>query len=368
MGVLSTPAAEWSWKEMLGFFRALGGVAENLEFRAAPAGGLFPVDESQPVLLRVPPALLFSVNDIAFEDNKMRLRDTANVGEAERLFFEKYQTAFSWGGTAGAESRAFVAALDRLPSEIGDLLASDFGFEFLLEGEPELRARSHFLASRTIGTAEAEILAPILDLADHDTTGFACEYVQGLQIAGHASGEIFRSHGVHDALSGFMNWGTAFAQPGAFSLPLRAEWNSREMLIGRDLKRSMMHGKAWVPEMRVDANRVKLSYLMIGHRRLPRLSRGIFRALMREAELSNPNELFDQILYFNWSKILQLLALLEPYEGEQIETLRRTARYQLEAISHCVGSREVEQDQLQAEQSAPADAAPAEQVWQISIQ
>jgi hypothetical protein len=57
--------------------------------------------------------------------------------------------------------------------------------------------------------------------------------------------------------------------------------------------------------------------------------------------VQNPDEVFDFILRFNALKFLELLELLEPHDGELVVTLRRVARYQLEAMAHCIGSREV---------------------------
>ena len=91
---------------------------------------------------------------------------------------------------------------------------------------------------------------------------------------------------------------------------------------------------------------------------------------MREAGATDPDDLFDRILSFNWQKFLNLLAVLEPHEGDMVSTLARTARYQLEAMSHCIGSRELEVDaQLAADGDSSAAAAVAgNELWQISIQ
>jgi hypothetical protein len=84
-----------------------------------------------------------------------------------------------------------------------------------------------------------------------------------------------------------------------------------------------------------------LSYLTIGSSRNPRLSRGIFRTLMREAGIENPDEGFDEVLCYNRRGFLGLLAALEPHEAPMITNLRRMARYQLAAMTHCVGAREL---------------------------
>ena len=84
-----------------------------------------------------------------------------------------------------------------------------------------------------------------------------------------------------------------------------------------------------------------LSYLMIGNPKFPRLSRGIFRTLMKQAGAPNLDEVFDFILHFNRTRFLGLLAALEPLGGEMAVTLRKMARLQLERMSHCIGTRDL---------------------------
>jgi hypothetical protein len=43
-------------------------------------------------------------------------------------------------------------------------------------------------------------------------------------------------------------------------------------------------------------------------------------------------------------RFLRLLEALEPYEGGMIATLRKTARYQLEATSYHIGTGELPKD------------------------
>ena len=94
---------------------------------------------------------------------------------------------------------------------------------------------------------------------------------------------------------------------------------------------------------------------MIGHRGMPQQPRGIFRAAVAGAQIYKADEVFDIILQFNWASFLNLLTMLEPHEGDAVVTLRTVVRYQLEAISHCIGSLEIE-------------APPAkEEVWSLSI-
>jgi hypothetical protein len=339
----ATRDAEWTWGDMLKSFRALGGIAENIELGEGPRGrGLFARDETKPVLLRVPESLLFQVKDLEFEDDRLRLKSATDAGDRERAFFERYQRAFSWGAGGRTESAEFVAALDGLPAEVRDILTADFGLRDLLEGDPAGRAQMRFLDSRVIKKAgsESEYLMPLVELANHDAEGLSFDFRRDLQILGKVSGEILVNYGVHDSLSIFQAFGFATRQPNAFSLPSRLALSPREIFVRKNTSLVPQRGMCPVPQLHFDATRVELSHLMIGHSKFPRLSRGIFRMLMKEAGVPDPDEVFDQILHLNWTRWLRLLAALAPHEGEMIVLLRRVAHYQLETMSHCVGSRD----------------------------
>jgi len=343
-----------TWDEMLNFFRALGGVCENIV--PGPLGrGLFAKDPEQPVLLKVPPVLLFNVDDIEFVDGCLRLKPLANVMDAHRTFFDRYQNAFSWGGGGFVECAGFVVALDGLAPDVRNLLAANFGMGALFEGDPVERAQKLFLGFRTIQNGDRTFLAPLIELARQSATGLPLDFAHGLQIEGSRNGEVLVSHGVYDSLSKFRPFGSEGREPGAFSLPVKVAAGVPEVTIGRDFARSMKRGTDWVPVLERGEGSIELSYLMIGHAKIPRLSRGIFRTLAREGGVSDPDDIFDRILNFNWNRFLQLLAVLEPHEGEMITVLRKMARYQLEAMAHCIGSRDVE-------------SSPPAQVWEISFE
>jgi hypothetical protein len=81
----------------------------------------------------------------------------------------------------------------------------------------------------------------------------------------------------------------------------------------------------------------------------------MFRALMKESGMAEAeaDEGFDHIVHYNRMRFLKLLAAVESCEGEMAVTLRKMARHQLEAMSHCIGSR---------------DPKSVEQVWKLPTQ
>ncbi|HEY1615544.1 MAG TPA: hypothetical protein VGF97_17835 [Rhizomicrobium sp.] len=336
--------ADWNWSEMLDAFRSLGGVAENVvPGRGVTHRGLSPADPSQPVLLRVPQNLLFRSADVEFVGDGMRIRDSAGASEAARDFFARYESAFSWGAEGKSESLEVIRALDALPPEIRAALMEEFDFGDVLEGDFTTRCQNRFLRSRELLWANTPCIAPVIELANLDASGLACEQTEScVEIAGHVSDEVLVSCADHDAFSMFRKSGCSSREPVAFSLPMQLKLGDREIVIRRNRHEAIKRGPDRVPITISAGGKIELSYLMIGHAKFPRLSRGILRTLLREAGMQGADEAFDCILRLNTMKFIKLLRACEPHRSETISHLRRAARFQLEAMTCCIGSRELE--------------------------
>jgi hypothetical protein len=327
---------------MIGAFRALGGTADNIGLGHGTLGrGLFPLDAAKPVRLHVPENLLFAVEDVEFTDEGPRIGESTGVAKPEREFFENYEATFSWGGGGRAESAQFIAALDALPPDVRALLIADFGMGEFLEGDPGERTRKRFLKSRVVGINGKEAVMPVIELANHGTEGLLYEFDAGLKIEGKPGAEVLVRYNSRDAFGIFHAYGFASPQPQAFSVPMKTSLGAAELVIQSDIGAYTMRGNFPVPQVKIQGSNLLLSHLMIGRRGFPRLSRGIFCTLMREAGATNADEVFDNILFFNRMNFLKLLAVLETHPGEMSLTLRRMARYQLEAMAYCMGKREL---------------------------
>jgi hypothetical protein len=338
-----SPQPEWAWDEMLEAFRALGGVAENIRLGdGQTCRGLWAVNMAEPVLLRVPRNLLLAAGDIEFDGDQIRIRPLASVPEAERRFIEKYEAAFSWEADGRTKAAAWITALDGLPAEIRELLIAEFGLGDLLQGDFAERVQTQFLRSRAIPRRAGAVIAPLLELANYGVEGLRCEWGTHLQIQGYVRNEVTLRRDAEDAYSTFCRFGIAQSQPVAFSLPMKLPCETREIVIGRNPNEVVMRGQERIPKTNDDGRALALSYLSIGRKKNPRLPRGTFRSLLREAGVKSSDEAFDMVLNFNALQFIKLLTVLEAHEGEMISLLRTMARYQLEAMNHCVGSRELD--------------------------
>jgi len=324
-------------------FRSLGGTADNIVQKSGPRGrGIFPIDPSKPIRLRVPQNLLIPVSDVEFVEDRMKIKDSAIVGNPERIFFENYQEAFSWGSVGRNEAAALIEALDDLPPDVRALLSSDFTMKLRLEGGSVVeRAQRRFLDSRQIEKGAAWVVMPLMELVNHAPTGVPYDVSDGVTIEGVFPGEVLVFYMDMDTLGIFRTFGFASPERCAFSLPIQDQTGRRKILVQRRINFDSKLGSFQVPDFRMDGDTLVLSCLMIGDVKFPRLSRGIFCRVMKEAGKQDPEEAFDAILHHNRTKFLKLLEALEPYGGGLIPTLRKVVRYQLEAMSFCIGTREL---------------------------
>jgi hypothetical protein len=336
-----------TWDQMISAFRDLGGVAENVMMRTGSRGrGLFPIDASKPVKLHVPANLLIPVRDVEFRDGQLVISDESDIGGAECDFFEAYQNTFSWGDGGRSDSAEYIQGYDALPSEISELL---FG-----HGKPgttatfDERVQQMFLQSRKIarnGVSGSDrenesVLMPVIDLTNHSPGAPSFQFSEGISISGVFPEEILVRYALEDSFGIFRAYGFASPERLAFSLASRRS-EPPKLVIERRTNMNTSRGSFNIPDYRIEDDTLVLSCMMIGNMDFPRLSKGIFCDVARQAGWSDAEEEFDRIVHRNRLSFLSLLKKLEPYEGGIIPTIRKMVLYQLEAIFHCFGNREL---------------------------
>jgi hypothetical protein len=286
--------------------------------------------------------LLFRAEDIVFAEGKIGLGRSFDISDPARRFFERYANALSWGAGGESESIAFVVALDAIPANIRELLVAEFGFADLFNGNFAVRVQNRFLRSHEIPWSGKPIVAPLIELATRDASGLRCERGTNLQIQGYVRDEVLVRRTAPDAYSGFHLFGLPSPESAAYSLPVKIAFAEREIVIDRRISENTKRGSNRLPRLQTEGDRVLFSHLLLGHEKVPRLPRGIFRTLMRETGIKEDvDEVFDRIVRFNALKFIGLLQALEPYDGDMILRLKRMARFQLEAMAYSIGSREI---------------------------
>jgi hypothetical protein len=332
------------WEEMLGEFRALGGTADNVRLGEGHFGrGLFPIDESKPVRIHIPETLLVDRRHARFEGGEFRLAPDAPVGPRERVFLEEYERNFSWGVRDGSEERLLRMMRDA-PGPLQEILRTPFGMDKWLDGPPQAAGPQRFLDSRVIRYKDAVVIMPVVELSNHgQSTSYECE--DGVEIRGRFSGEILVRYEFTDPLEIFKQWGfVSEDEIFALSLPVTIGGDGGSLVIGRNVGGDALvkgEGIPFFPQVSRDGNRIEVSYLMLGHKSYPRLARGIFYKIMRQAGVPGVEELFDLVQHINRMQLYRLMALSELAAADLGVLLRKAARCQLECLSSSIGTREV---------------------------
>jgi hypothetical protein len=329
-----------AWDDLLDEFRALGGTADNIRLGQGEFGrGLFPIDPARPVVIRVPENLLVPAEQMIFPGGVPRVGLHARTGKRERSWLNRYQEEFAW--PAGRDEILRKLELGRaLPDPLRHALLHELhcGVWFA-EPTDKLIQRLYFQA-RTIEHNKKIVVMPIIEMANY---GPGAKYggETFVELQGAFPGEILVEYTQHDSLGLFVGFGFAVQRPIAFSIPLKGTFTSEPLRVrGRFFGRSGSP-QDWVPQFTKQTGEGVLMFLMLGNEQFPRLPKGIFFRLMRDAGYTGFAEAFDIIHHHNRLHFIKLLETLEGVDLPMAATLRSMARYQLRAMSFCYGVREI---------------------------
>lgn len=325
---------------MLDEFRALGGVADNVELKEGRFGrGLFAIDPKKPVRLHVPRSLMFDVFDLEFRENGLRLSAKAKADERTRRFWADYQRDFGWGpGHAHAER--LLRLMKDAPDELRALLGKLNVDIWLTEPTPKT-ILERYLLTRTIGGKDDQRIMPVLELANHGH-GHRFEFKDGISLNGlFPEGEVLSEYLPSDPWKLFTFWGFASSsEEFALSLDMGLETRWGMLRIEREDGENTPNGTPFFPRVEtIGRSTIKLSYMLLGHKKYPRLARGIFTKIMRDNGHAESDELFDRIQHVNRTQFYKVIAASEDAAPELGRLVRDAARSQLEAMSWNMGTR-----------------------------
>lgn len=332
-----------NWDGLVQEFRALGGVLENVRLGQGTIGrGLFPIDPSQPVKILVPENLLFAVDDLEFVNGRLRVKKNGALPSSADKFFEEYQEGFSWGAGGRSDCEAFLASMAALPEPVREVLTNDWGLGPFFRGTDAEAVQSRFLRTRMIYRKETAVLMPVLELVNHDSMGAPFSSAGGMSITGTYAREVFARYNFVDPFGVFLTWGFPNAEPVCYSLNMKLPLAKRTLVIGRELGKNRAHGGVRLPQVKTEGNTIHFSNIMLGNKRFPKLSRGIFQHVMKELGfIEDVDEIFDRIRQINGIRFLNLLSVLDDYESRTITALRQMCRYQIASLMFSVGTREL---------------------------
>ncbi|HTT99513.1 MAG TPA: hypothetical protein VMF58_15805, partial [Rhizomicrobium sp.] len=265
-----------AWNELLDEFRALGGIVDNVCLKDGVFGrGLFTVDATKPVVIHVPDNLLVKSRDIVFLNGKALVGSAANVGARERRWLDAYQDTVSWGGGGRTEIERLFAMAQDLPEDIQNRLFHRFHCGPWFSRPTEEAIQRHFLETRRIAYKGDDVLAPIVECANHGEDAIY-DATNGISLKGQFSGEVLIKYSNMDSFGFFKNWGFAAARPPAFSIVLKGHIQSKPFRIGRQRFSK-------TSELMTEGDSPMLSHMLLGDERYPRLAKVTFFQIMQNA-------------------------------------------------------------------------------------
>lgn len=192
--------------ELLEKFRALGGVADNVELRNSQYGrGIFPINPNLPIKIITPTHLLVSPNWLKLDrENHIRINPKLGLDPAFVDFYESYQQFFGWSNFGINELSDYHNELIRLPKSIKQFLLL-FGWQGT---DFDKKNISHYLndylASRQIRIGNESKLMPIIELINHSPDGKQYLASDGVKFKGTFKAEVLACyHGGFDAIHFF---------------------------------------------------------------------------------------------------------------------------------------------------------------------
>lgn len=325
-------------------FRNLGGFAENVRLGEGASGrGLFPIDPARPAVVHTPDNLLIPTADLELADGRMVVRAGSLVGGPEREFFERYEALFGWGVAFAGEERQAQSAWYGLPPAVTELLKSMGGLQNPLTRfafpSPDV-CLQNFVRSRHFWRGGRHAIAPIVDLVNHSNAASGYVTENGIGVSGTFSSEILVRYNEHDAWAHAVNYGFSDACTITYSLGAGVGYGTQLIQIERDIDATEVADGVAFPRSRLAGDVLNLSHLVLGNTAAMDLPRAVFRRIMRDRlVVTQADEVFDTILLFNRQKFIELLRLLEGYDGALFGILRSGALHQLSGLSACIGAR-----------------------------
>lgn len=333
--------------DLLQRFRALGGVADNVQLRQGPHGwGLFVVDPEQPVRVLTPAHLL-----IAPEDLRVTPQGQVQVmpQAAQRLalnpelvsFHEAYQREVGWGAGGWARSLHHHQQRQALPAALQPYLA-------LLGGQPDTglaptpeQAFQAHCVSRQIGVEGRSCLMPVLELINHAPDGAAYVVDQGVALTGRFTDEVLACYRRQmDAFHFFFNYHFVSQARVVLSGLVTIDLPGLGVLhIARDDARVDHHQGVAQPQVTVRPGQIHLSFVVLADQDAPTRPREVFVRLMLAQGLptARGHELFDGLVAHHRQVLQAFIQACEataPTEGGLVSQLQHVAQGQLTNLVH----------------------------------
>ena len=339
------------WVTLVEEFRTFGGTANNIAQRKGEFGlGLFPIDPSKPVELRVPNQLLVATDNLALINGEIVLKDDSCYPNGFGDWYRRFQAEYSWGAEAKHSIKTFEAGLSSLPNDVKKLL-KNLGLPIqdnrLSESNEEQRIFNQFILTRQISKKGGLFLMPMIELINHSPEYSSWEMgEEDISINGKYQNEILVRYSPSDPLRRFFQYGFNCKEPIAFSLDVAIKHRSQTAMVkgGINFKHLKEFKTSW------NGTKLLIERPTLALRDQPRLPRTLFRKSCRAVNQIDCDELFDQIHQANRLAVLQIIRKLERESSATARQLREACFDQIDALSNHYGARD--ERQLKINQAA----------------
>jgi hypothetical protein len=325
--------------EILEKFRALGGVAENIELRNGKYGrGIFPINSNQPIKIIVPTQLLASPSWLILDrDNHIRVNPKLGLDPAWIDFYESYQQFFGWSNVGINELSGYHHELIKLPKKIKQFL---FLFGWLDTDFDKKNIKDYlneYLASRQIRIGNESKLMPIIELINHSHDGKQYLSDEGIKFEGTFKGEALACyHGSFDALHFFRNYHFNSESTTVLSCDVKIEVpNVGFINISRfdamvDIKDGVI-----TPRMMKMKSGIQIDFLELVNKKNKLSPRKIFIDGIQRFEVSSlvANQIFDGLIEHNRKAYTDFVSECRLSTNKVAKELESIALNQLKLLS-----------------------------------
>ena len=321
------------WDRLLENFRGFGGIAENVIQRPGPLGlGLFPIEPTKPIELRVPQHLLIPVERIALQDGAVILKNDTGFPQGYADWFESFQANYSWGAEARQHIQAFENSLQSLPSTLREQL-SLLGLDSRISQTPQTTNQQHafnrFIKTRQISFNNSMVLMPIIELINHSPQGKTWNMDNNsIAVSGSFDNEILVRYSISDPLRRLMQYSFNCKEPTGFSVNLNLKLSNLTIVV--------KGGINFQPEKpcRVTSmyDKIYIDRPLLGSVGSPGAPNILFQKSLKNFNI-DADELFEKIHHLNRIALIQILKDLETVPGAFSSQLRTACLNQLIVLS-----------------------------------
>jgi len=331
------------WNTLIETFRNLGGTANNVVQREGPLGlGLFPIDSSQPVELRVPKHLLVDTSNLELRDGAVVIKDPSVHPKGFAEWYEGFQANYSWGAEARHSIETFEEGLKSLPDSLRQKLHKTnlVNIKTRYPGvnkEQELFRR--FIATRQINHYGKTVMMPIIELTNHspNESGWIVDK-ESIAVRSQYAGEVLVKYSASDPLHRFIQYGFNCNEAIGFSLTIKLRHRGEEIIINGGLN----------PKPFEEVNAIKkgqtvmFNQPLLSSRNAPKMPRALFKQSCKLFKNIESNELFDQIHLKNRITLIEIARDLENINNNFARQLKIAILNQIEILSEHLGTRKIE--------------------------